>query len=169
MDTSSNTIETISLSSSLTGTFAAGDLNVIVGRLTPQNPVVDSTFLITVDPKFQLPKNSIMTVTFDSDFSVLYTETIDLIECIAQGGLYTISDCSVSGVVLTMTMGATSNASVPIDFHYFGLLRFPNANELLTGFSVTLTYKGATIATASTFPSITTGPTVSKYFFSIKN
>jgi len=165
LDASSNTIETVSLSSSLSGTFSAFDLNVTVARMTPRNPVVDSAFLITMNPGYQLPKDSIMTVTFDSDFSILYSETVDLIECIAQGGLYVISDCSVSGVVLTMTMGDTSNASVPIDFHYFGLLRFPNSNEVLTGFDVTLTYKGSTIASASTFPTITSADTVSKYFF----
>ncbi len=163
LDASSNTIETVSLGSSLTGTFAAFDLNVLVARMTPRNPVVDSAFLFTVDPGLQLPKDAVMTVTFDSDFSILYSETVDLIECIAQGGLYVISDCSVSGVVLTMTMGDTSNASIPIDFHYFGLLRFPNSNEVLTGFAVTLTYKGSTIASATTFPTITSADTISKY------
>lgn len=103
-----------------------------------------------------------MRINFDTAFSVLFTETVDVISCVAQGGLYSLTQCSVSGVQLTIKFGETSNASVPIDIHYFGLIRYPSAATTLTGFSASITYKGLTIGSSSTFPTMKTTNAIGK-------
>lgn len=145
------------ISSTLAGPpFASRDLNVTVSEMTPRNPLVDAAYKLTMDPGYNLPKGAVMSITFDSGFSVLFTKTIDLIECVAQGGLYSLTQCSVSGVVLTIEFGETSNASVPIDINYFGLISYPTHSYTLTGFEAIVIYKGIEIARSNTFPQIIT-------------
>ena len=167
LDPSSNVIETKSLAASastLTGpAYTSQDLKVTVVRLTPSNPLIDASFLMTLNPGYQLPKGAEMTIIFDTNFGVLFTETINDIECLAEGGLHTLTECTVNGLQLTTQFGETSNSSIPVDFYYFGLVRYPTANTQLSGFSVTVTYKGATIATATTFPTVYSSGAFSKF------
>jgi len=168
---STTTIETVILSSTLASPAFVPvlDLNVAVARLTPSNPIVQASFMITMDPGYQLPKDAIMEVTFDDDFGTLYSSSLDLIECIAQGGFYTLSQCSVTTgtpLKLTMKLGETSNSSIPIDIHYFGLISYPHGNQIIPNFAVTLTYKGTLIAeSTTTFPTITTTDEIGILFF----
>jgi len=170
LDASLNTIETITLSSSLTSApfTPVLDLNVSVARLTPSNPIIPSSFMMTMDPGYQLPKNAILEVEFDSDFGNLYSSSLSLIECVAQGGLYTLKQCSVTTsapLKLTMVLGETSNSSIPIDIHYFGLISYPYDNAPVPNFAVSVTYKGTQIAEATTFPTITTTDEIGIFHF----
>lgn len=157
----SNTIT--ATATTLTGpAYSPIDLDVTSATLTPRNPLVPSHFDFIMNPTISLPKKAVMIVDFPAAFGVLFSSTATDVECYAEGGLTVLTQCSVSGTQLTIEFGEHTNPSLPIRIYFFGLITYPTALTTLTGFAVTLNYLGLPIATAVTFPTITSSNNMRK-------
>ena len=153
-DSSSKIIEQTTIlgnSSMVTGTaFTVQNLNVTEPKLIPNNAIMFGIMSFFLDPGFDLPKYSTISITFPSSFS-LYVDTNTDTSCLVDGGLYSITSCTtpVSGSPVVMETGERSDGTIPITLYYVGYSTLDLPGTSITGFSISVTFNSITIATAT--------------------
>jgi hypothetical protein len=134
---------------------------------TPDNPLVEGWFNFTMSPSLSFPTQSILTFNFDLAIATLSSYTTKSIECYATGGLTYLTLCSIAGTTLTMQFGNYTNASVPIQILFYGLAKFSMPLYTTVGWSAILAYNSIAIATAASFPTLSTSNYMSTLYYNI--
>jgi hypothetical protein len=168
LDSSNNFIETTVITATaldLVGpVYSSIDLNITDMELIPLNPNIQGWFTITMSPALSLPKQSVLTFQFDPTVGTLYSYQPNSVECYVSGGLNLLTVCSVSSFTLTIEFGNFTDPTIPIEITFYGLISFPNPYTNLVGWVADLSYNSITIASAASFPTLTTSWTACNLF-----
>lgn len=126
--------------------FSVQDLNVTIVRMVPNNAILYGTMSFYMDPGFELPKNSNITVTFPPGFA-LYSNSVTDTQCLADGGLYVVTRCTTNpDLNFIMLTGERSNKDIPITLYYVGYSKYSSENTFITGFQIEVQYESQVIA-----------------------
>ncbi|EAS00909.2 transmembrane protein, putative (macronuclear) [Tetrahymena thermophila SB210] len=123
----------------------------------PNNIGNSGIYIFQFQTTLLIPKGSVITITFPSDYTLLYQKQQSFIQCSERNSIIYMSNCAiVTGAnQIQMTTYADSNPALNVILEYYGLAL--NPSSLSSNFNLQINYKSTLVFSTGTSVS----PTIS--------